>query len=498
MKKKITKLLIANRGEIAVRIIRTARVMGIRTVTVFSNLDAGAYYTELSDEVYPLSGDDLSSTYLNVKQLLLIAKDAGCDGLHPGYGFLSENPALAEACKEMGIIYVGPESEVIQTMGNKLAARALVKKLNVPLLEGVEGPPEQLLEQKNRLSYPVLVKAASGGGGKGMRVVEKPEDLAVAIETTSREALASFADATVYIETYLKNPRHIEVQILADQQGNVIHLGERECSIQRRHQKIVEESPSPVIDKILREKMGLEAVKIARSIKYRNAGTIEFLADDEGNFYFLEMNTRIQVEHPVTELVYGVDLIKEQLRIAMGEEISVKQDEVKPRGHAMECRIYAEDPKAGFRPSPGEITLYKEAAGPWIRNDSSINKASLISPQFDPMISKLIVWGKDRRDAISRMKLALEETIIQGIATNISYLHEIMDISEFQSGDFSTSFCEKHEKTLMDKLEKLSTEEDEIIPLISYLIYSQHKSHKMEDNTLEDLSPYQLLGSWRN
>ena len=497
MSKTMKKLLIVNRGEIAVRIIRSARALGIKTVSVYSQLDDGAYYTRLADESYLMEGDSLAETYLNIEQLLSIAEAQNCDALHPGYGFLSENPELAIQCKKREISYVGPTPEVIHCMGNKLEARSLVKTLGVPLLEGIEGSHEELLAQQHKLTYPILVKAASGGGGKGMRIVDKPEDLPAALETTSREALASFADATVYIETYLKNPRHIEIQILADNHGNVIHLGERECSIQRRHQKIVEESPSPAVSDAVRERMGTEAVKIAQSINYQNAGTIEFLMDEQQNFYFLEMNTRIQVEHPITELVYGVDLIKEQLHIAMGNPLDIRQEDVTPKGHALECRIYAEDPQADFRPSPGKITLYKEAEGPWIRNDSSIKEACTISPLFDPMISKLIVWGRTRTDAILRMQSALEESVIQGISTNISYLREVMEVPEFRSGDYSTSFCEVHKEQLMNRLDTVKSDADEAIPLIAHAIFKMSQQPETTGTEAKASNPFQQLGAWR-
>ncbi len=404
---KISKILIANRGEIAVRIIRTARKMGITTVAVYAKADHNSLHVQEADEARCIGEVELSETYLNIAKIIAVAKETGCNAIHPGYGFLAENPLFVDACDTAGIIFIGPRADVMRVMGNKIEARAFVKKAGVPVTEGLTGKRETLLKAKSKIGFPVLLKAAAGGGGNGMQIDHEEKELEEALESTSRQALAYFGDDTIYLEKYLDEPRHIEFQILGDDNGNVIHLFERECSIQRRYQKIIEESPSPTLTPELREKMGAAAVRIGKKIGYTNAGTIEFLVDKELNFYFLEMNTRIQVEHPVTEMVTGADLVEEQIRIAEGHSLRLRQETLRQTGHAIECRIYAEDPEHDFRPSPGKMTLYREPVMDHIRIDKGITSDTEITSSYDPMICKLVSWGNDREEARRRMTEAL-------------------------------------------------------------------------------------------
>ena len=443
----VRKLLIANRGEIAVRIIRACREMGIASVAVYSEADKESLHVQLADEAVCIGPAPSSKSYLNMERIISAALVTGADAIHPGFGFLSENAAFAECCEKCGITFVGPPSSVIRSMGNKQEARNTMIKASVPVIPGTEtsvydGETGKKLAEE--IGYPVMIKAALGGGGKGMRTAFSPEEFLRAFQTAQKEAVASFGDGTMYIEHFVENPRHIEFQILADKEGNVIHLGERDCSVQRNHQKMIEESPSPAVPKALREKMGEAAVRAAKAAHYENAGTIEFLLEKNGSFYFMEMNTRIQVEHPVTECVTGFDLIKEQIKIASGQRLSVTQEDIKIQGHAIECRVNAENPKMGFRPSPGTISELHLPGGQGVRVDTDIYPGCTVSPYYDSMLAKLIVHGKDRQEAIAKMISALGEVWIEGIDTNVDYQFEILHHPDYQSGDFNIEFLNTH------------------------------------------------------
>lgn len=443
----IRKLLIANRGEIAVRVIRACREMGIASVAVYSEADKESLHVQLADEAVCIGPAPSSKSYLNMERIISAALVTGADAIHPGFGFLSENAAFAECCEKCGITFVGPPSSVIRSMGNKQEARNTMIKASVPVIPGTETSVYDGKTGKKfaeEIGYPVMIKAALGGGGKGMRTAFSPEEFLRAFQTAQKEAIASFGDGTMYIEHFVENPRHIEFQILADKEGNVVHLGERDCSVQRNHQKMIEESPSPAVPKELREKMGEAAVRAAKAAHYENAGTIEFLLEKNGSFYFMEMNTRIQVEHPVTECVTGLDLIKEQIKIASGENLSVTQEDIKIQGHAIECRINAENPKMGFRPSPGKISELHLPGGQGIRVDTDIYPGCIVSPYYDSMLAKLIVHGKDRQEAIAKMISALGEVWIEGIDTNVDYQFEILHHPDYQSGDFNIEFLNTH------------------------------------------------------
>ena len=443
----IKKILIANRGEIAVRIIRACREMNIQTVAVYSQADSNALHTLLADEAICIGTAASKDSYLNMERTLSAAITMGADAIHPGFGFLSENSKFAKMCEKCMIKFIGPSAEVIDKMGNKAEARNTMIAANVPVVHGSKEPIlefEKGIEVAKEIGYPVMIKAVSGGGGRGMRVAECEEEFKDQFLTAQREAEKGFSDPTMYVERYVKEPRHIEFQILADSYGNVIHMGERDCSVQRRHQKLIEESPSPAISKTLREEMGKAAIKAAKAADYENAGTIEFLLDKNGDFYFIEMNTRIQVEHPVTEAVTGIDLIKEQIRIASGEKLKVKQADIKLRGHAIECRINAEDAKNNFMPCPGTITDSHFPGGFGIRIDSAIYNGYKIPPNYDSMIAKLTVHGKDREEAIDKMCSVLDELSIEGIVTNQEYQLEIIKHPVFRDGKQDTSFIEKY------------------------------------------------------
>ncbi|MDZ4164989.1 MAG: acetyl-CoA carboxylase biotin carboxylase subunit, partial [Smithellaceae bacterium] len=433
----LKKILIANRGEIAVRIMRTCREMGILTLAVYSEADRGALHVQTADEAVFIGPAEPQESYLNIDRIIAAARLAGAEAIHPGYGFLSENAAFARRCEAEGIIFIGPPSGVIEALGDKTRARTMMQGGAVPIIPGMVNPEddlEKLAVRAAEIGYPVLIKAAAGGGGKGMRVISAPEELAGAFAEASSEALRAFGDGAVYLEKYLARPRHIEIQILADRQGNMIHLGERECSIQRRHQKIIEETPSPAISPGLREEMGQAALNAARTAGYVNAGTVEFLLDEEGRFYFLEVNTRLQVEHPITEAITGLDLVREQINIACGLPLSYRQEDIRAQGHAIECRIYAEDPERSFLPSPGEIIYLKEPAGPGIRVDSGIYGGFAVPSAYDPILSKLIVHAADRRQAIDRMLRALNEYVVLGIKTSIPFLREVIGSEAFRRG----------------------------------------------------------------
>jgi acetyl-CoA carboxylase biotin carboxylase subunit len=458
-KRKIKKILIPNRGEIALRIQRTCRELDIPAVAVFSEPDRHALHVRYADEAYPMPGSAPVETYLNQQLIFDIAERCGADAIHPGYGFLSENAAFARACKERDILFIGPPPEAIEMMGLKTGARLLMEKAGVPVVPGTEPleTGEQAAVKAEEIGYPVLIKASAGGGGKGMRLVESPDSLSSAYEACRREAQSAFGDPRVYIEKYLSIPRHVEFQVLADLHGNIIHLYERECSVQRRHQKIIEETPSPVLDEEMRSRMGEVAVEAARACGYTNAGTIEFLVDADKHFYFLEMNTRLQVEHPITEMITGVDLVERQIRIVEGEPLEEKT--VPRRGAAMECRIYAEDPANNFLPSPGLIKGMTHPGGPGVRDDSGVYAGFTIPMEYDPLISKLVVQGENRQQVLGRMLRALEEYHLLGIRTNIPYLRKIIRHPRFISGDYDTQFISRYQDELLQsEAEAVDTE----------------------------------------
>ena len=427
----IRKVLIANRGEIAIRISYTLREMGIEAAVVFTAVDEGALHQRLAKEAH------LIASYLDVAQIIRAAKNAAADAIHPGYGFLSENAALSAACDEAGIVFIGPAPETISGMGDKLESKRLMQEARVPVVPTWNGEPPDS-------EYPVLVKATGGGGGKGMRLVERPRNLAAAMASASREAAAAFGDSRVFVEKYIRQPRHIEFQILGDSHGNYVHVFERECSIQRRHQKIIEETPSTAVTSELRAQMGAAALAAARAAKYRGAGTVEFILDPVGRFYFLEMNTRLQVEHPVTEMTTGLDLVREQVRIASGEKLSYAQADLRQTGHSIECRVYAEVPEEDFRPSTGTIEVYEPPAGPGIRLDSGVTRGSSVGYHFDPMLAKLIVWAPTRESAIDRMKRALDDFVLLGVRTNIEFLRCVIGTDDFALGKLDTAFLDRH------------------------------------------------------
>jgi 3-methylcrotonyl-CoA carboxylase alpha subunit len=494
----IRKILIANRGEIAVRVIKTCRRMGIGTAAVHSALDADSLFTRLADEAFLLEGGSLAETYLNIDRIVETAIYAGCDAIHPGYGFLAENPLFVKACEAKGLIFIGPGSEAMRLMGNKIEARSFARKAGVPVTEGMTGTREELLKARKKISFPVLIKAAAGGGGKGMQIVRDGSRLEEALESASRQALAYFGDETVYLERYLDEPRHIEFQILGDNFGNVIHLFERECSIQRRYQKIIEESPSPTLTPEIRARMGEAAVRLGRAVGYRNAGTIEFLVDRDLQFYFLEMNTRIQVEHPVTELVTGTDIVEEQIRIASGEPLRLKQDQLRQQGHAIECRIYAEDPSNQFMPSPGRMTLYREPESIPVRIDTGVTGISEIRSAYDPLIAKLIVHGADREEAARLVTAALDEYIIQGIRTNIGFLAKLIRSDAFRDNLISTGFCDLHTEEIVQMIASEKATIPPEIPVSTYLLATLHDAPAQTFGAEPGISVWKSIGYWRN
>ncbi len=469
------KVLIANRGEIAVRIIRACKEMGIKTVAIFSDIDRKALHVRLADEAYPVGPAQAAQSYLNMERIIEVAKQSGAEAIHPGYGFFAENYDFVKRIESEGLVFIGPPAEAVKLLGDKVAARKTMRSSGVPIVPGTEveiGSDEQGESIAAEVGFPILIKAVGGGGGKGMRIVRDKKDLKSALRAASSEAKSAFADPRIYIEKYLERPRHVEIQILVDKFGNATHLGERECSIQRRHQKVIEESPSPVVDEKMRKAMGEAAVIAAKASGYVNAGTIEFLVDSDRNFYFLESNTRLQVEHPVTELVTGVDLAKEQLRIASGMKLSYKQEDIRWKGSAIECRIYAEDPQNNFLPSTGMVHSYWEPSGPGIRVDSGLYEGAEISLFYDPLISKLLAWGESREEAIQRMKRALSEYRISGVATTIPFHLGVMENEKFKKGDIHTHFIdEEFEK------KKLSEVEDKEELLKAVAVFSALLAH---------------------
>ena len=442
----VNKILIANRGEIAVRIIRACKEMNIKTVAVYSEVDKDAMHVKLADEAICIGPANSSKSYLNFKNIIEAANITGADAIHPGFGFLSENSQFAKICEESNIKFIGPNYKVIEMMGNKSNAKELMKNAGVPVIPGSDGSVKGLkdaIKIANEIGYPVMLKAAAGGGGKGIRIVNIPEELESNYNIVKQEAKLSFNDDEIYIEKFVKNPRHVEIQILADEHGNVIHLGERDCSIQRRNQKVIEETPSTAIDDKLRNKMGEAAIKAVKASGYTSCGTIEFLVDSDKNFYFMEMNTRIQVEHPITEERTGIDIVKAQIRISAGEPLKIKQKDVKFNGYSIECRINAENPAKNFRPCPGTITGVILPGGNGVRVDTAIYSGYTIPSNYDSMIAKIITHGDTRNEAISKMKRALEETVIEGVDTNIDFLFKIIKNPTFIRGNFDTSFIEK-------------------------------------------------------
>ena len=442
----LKKVLVANRGEIAVRIIRACREMGIRTVAVYSEADKDSLHRKLADESVCIGPARSGLSYLNVKNLIEAACQTGADSIHPGYGFLSESSSFAKMCNEIGIKFIGPSSEIIELMGNKSKAKATMKKAGVPVVPGSDGLVNSLEEAKKiskKIKYPVIIKASAGGGGKGIRIAYSEEELIKAYDIVKQEAKISFNDDSIYIEKFVENPRHVEIQILADEHGNVVHLGERDCSIQRRNQKVLEETPSMILNDKTRKKMFDVTVKAIKEIGYSSAGTIEYLVDKNLDFYFMEMNTRVQVEHPITEAVSGVDIVKEQLRIAAGETLSISQKDIHFTGHSMECRINAEDPEKNFMPCPGLITGLLIPGGNGIRVDTAVYAGYRVPQTYDSMIGKLIVHGKDRAEAIAKMKSALGEFIVEGINTNTDFLYKILDNENFKTNNYDTSFIKR-------------------------------------------------------
>ncbi len=475
------KILIANRGEIAVRIIKACRELEIKSAAIYSDADLTSLHTRMADESFCIGDSAASESYLNKNKIIELAKSIGADAIHPGYGFFSENSSFIESVEKSGIIFIGPSSKSVKMMGSKTAARTLMSKNNVPVVPGTLEAIKNVedgIKFSEKIGFPVLLKASAGGGGKGMRKVTSKEEFKSAFESTKREALKSFANDEVYIEKFIENPKHIEVQIIADKHGNYRHLFERECSIQRRHQKIIEEAPSSFVDEITRKKITTAAILAAKACGYFNAGTIEFLMDSNKEFYFLEMNTRIQVEHPVTELISGIDLVREQISIAAGNKISFEQKDISINGYALECRIYAEDPENNFLPSTGKILHYKEPNGIGVRVDSGFASDSEISIHYDPMIAKLICWDRDRNKSIQRMKRALNEFQIAGITTNTKFLNYILNTNEFSKGDYDINFIDtlNNSSRLEDNLSQNKNDHETAASILAALIQSKKKS----------------------
>ncbi len=488
------KILIANRGEIALRVIHTCKEMGIKTVAVYSEADTNAKHVHAADEAVYLGPSQPSASYLNFGKLFEAAKKSGAQAVHPGYGFVSENCEFAQRCQNEDIIFIGPPAEVIRRLGDKLTARRIMLESGVPVIPGLTHVTgvETMLQECEAIGYPVLVKAAAGGGGKGIRRVDTPEALSAACDTVSREAAAAFGDSAVYVEKFLQKARHVEFQIIADAYGNVIHLLERECSIQRRHQKIIEETPSTALTPRLRRAMGDAAVAAARAAGYINAGTVEFILVPEGKFYFLEVNTRLQVEHPITEMVTGIDIVRQQIEIAAGSRLSLRQEEIFARGHAIECRIYAEDPQNNFFPSAGEITFLQEPAGPGIRNDCGIYEGCKVPVEYDPILSKLVAHGQSRDIAIQRMIHALEDFVVMGVETPIPFLLDVLKSIPFSEGETHTDFIESHfaqwEPSLIHSdLARIAFIVDELT----------QNSGTITNESTSMKSPWQTLGRWR-
>lgn len=494
---KIKKILIANRGEVAVRIMRSCKEMGIKTVAVFSQADRTAKHVWYADEAYCIGGAASIESYLRIEKIISVAKKHNVDAIHPGYGFLSENSTFACRCNQEGIIFIGPTPETMNKMGDKISARKQMLKAGVPVVPGTEHgleSVEEALAVCRQIGFPVMLKASMGGGGKGIRLIKNEDEVEEAYSNAKLESLSSFGDDTVYLEKFVEEPHHIEFQILGDTHGNIIHLYERECSIQRRNQKIIEESPSPFVTPELRDEMGEKAVIAARAVNYIGAGTIEFLVDKHRNFFFLEMNTRLQVEHPVTEQVLGIDLVKEQIKIAEGHSLMIKQDELKQRGHAIELRICAEDTDMDFMPSPGIIKKMIEPSGIGVRIDSYVYEGYEVPMHYDPMMSKLIIWAVNRQYAIERLRRVLYEYKIIGIKTNISYLKNIIDVPEFVEGKYDTGFISKHMEVLKNDSNGNKNPDEDIALIASYIDYIVH----LEENRTDSKTDNRPGSRWRN
>lgn len=476
----INKILIANRGEIALRIIRSAKELGIKTVAVYSEADRNALHVKHADEAYCIGPPPSAESYLLGDKIIAAAKSLDVDAIHPGYGFLSENAVFAQKVKEAGLIFIGPSSKAIEIMGNKLAAKKAVSTYNIPLVPGTDKAIDDLGQAKEmarEIGYPILIKASAGGGGKGMRVVETEKEFDEQMERAVSEAKSSFGDGAVFIEKYITSPRHIEIQVLGDQQGNILYLHERECSVQRRHQKVIEEAPSVVVSPEMRKAMGEAAVNVAKACDYYGAGTVEFIVDENLDFYFLEMNTRLQVEHPVTEAITGIDLVKQQIHIAEGKPLLFKQEDIPLNGHAIEIRVYAEDPKNNFLPDIGRLTIYKRPQGPGVRIDDGFEQGMDIPIYYDPMIAKLIVHGADRQEAIQRMVRAINEYEISGIETTLGFCNFVMQHEAFTSGNFDTKFVEQHfDPTMLDTID--DEIETTIAAVLAALVYKNNKLSK--------------------
>jgi len=490
------KIVIANRGEIAVRIIRTCREMGIHTVAMYSKVDAAAAHVLEADEAVLLGESEPSKSYLNIERIIAVAKSTGAEAIHPGYGFLAENSGFAESCETAGITFIGPPSAILRDLGNKTLARQIMESADVPVIPGMlEASDNQALlrQEAERIGYPVMVKAVAGGGGKGMRIVFDPETMEESCISAMSEAEKAFGDGSIYLEKHMEAPRHVEFQMLADHHGNVVHLFERECSIQRRYQKIIEETPSPAMTPALRNEMGKVAVSAIKASGYTNAGTVEFLLDQLGQFYFLEVNARLQVEHPITELTTGIDLVRQQLEIAAGNPLPFTQEDITQRGHAIECRIYAEDPEANFFPSPGTVALYREPCGPGIRNDSGIYEGFEVPMEYDPILSKLIATAQTREAVRLRMIRALKNYVILGIRTTIPFLIDVLSSPEFVKGNTHTGFIDRHFENWSQ------SKEDEDLARIAYVV-EEMTSHGRASAIVSEKgwpTPWETLGEWR-
>lgn len=491
------KVLIANRGEIAIRILRACREMQLSTVAIYSEPDRHSLHVRYADEAYCIGPAPSRESYLAIDKIIEVAKRSKAHMIHPGYGFLAENPEFARRCEEEGIIFVGPFSKTIEDMGDKIIARNVMRKAGIPVVPGTMEPvksDDEAYRIAEEMGYPIMLKASAGGGGKGLRFIKDREEMKSALRATRSEALSSFGNDEIYIEKYLEDPRHVEFQIIADKYGNIIHLYDRECSIQRRHQKVIEESPAPAIDGEKRLEMGEYAIRAAKAVNYVGAGTIEFLVDKDKNFYFLEMNTRLQVEHPVTEMVTGVDIVKLQLEIAMDGRLGIKQEEVKQKGAAIECRIYAEDPANNFLPSPGLITKLRVPGGPGIRDDSGVYEGYEVPIYYDPLISKLIVWGRDRREAIQRMRRALQEYIIKGIKTTIPFHLKVMENERFIRGDIDTNFIDREFLKEEKRPSELSTEIAVMTSAVAFYRKNKEMLERFHYDSQPSTSPWKIAG----
>ncbi len=496
----LKKIVVANRGEIAVRILRACREMGINTVAVYSEADRKSLHLQMADEAVCIGPPPAIESYLDMDKIIEVARQTGAEAIHPGYGFLAENADFSRRCEEEKIIFIGPNSKALELVGDKVRSRQTMEKAGVPIIPGMKNIPEKLSEyevEAKKIGYPLMIKASAGGGGKGMRIVRESKELKPSLEAGMREAKSAFGDESVYLEKYIEEPRHVEFQALADNHGHVVHLFERECSIQRRHQKIVEETPSQALDPDLRAEMGEMAIKVIQVSGYNNAGTVEFLLDKDKKYYFLEVNARLQVEHPVTELTSGVDLVHQQILIASGENLSFKQEDIKPRGHSIECRIYAEDPLNNFLPSSGKVLFLKEPQGPGVRHDCGIYSGCDVPIYYDPILAKLIVWAENRELARLRMVNALDDYVILGIKTTIEFLKEVINHPQFRAGETTTDFINKH----FDRWEgKKKDEENLKLALLASAFADSEKTIGAKSVTVdkkEAYSPWLALGKWR-